>query len=240
MPGKLKIRQPEAGYRFSIDALILAWHLEPSRRDNVIDIGTGCGVIPLIVANRFPGVFCTGIEIQKELADCAAENVRSNRLDGRIRIENADIRAIEPLLTDPADWISCNPPHTAKDAGRINPNLQRAIARHEIMMTVSDLTSAASRLLKPSGRLLTIYPAARMEEIKKSFLHAGFSLSRTRNIVFKEGQAPTRCFIEALPTANAPLESLPDLVIHSADGSCTGQAKALFESAAISGGDATA
>ena len=229
----LRIQQPASGYRFSIDALILAWHLWPQSGDRVVDLGTGCGVIALILARRCPRIRITGIEIQEELAALAAANTEANGLAERIRILQQDLREVSVLQTGPADCVVCNPPHTARACGRVNPQQQRAIARHEIAMTVADLFAASVRLLKQGGRLATMYPAARREEVHSCLRRFGFAARRERMVHFKPKQPADRFYLEAQRgPSEEPYKILPPLVLHAPDGSYTQGARAILDSAA--------
>lgn len=230
----LHIQQPASGYRFSIDALILAWHLCPESGDRVVDLGTGCGVIALILAGRYPEIRITGIEIQEELAALAAANAEANALAERVRILRQDLRDVSARQTGSADCVVCNPPHTAWASGRVNPEQQRAIARHEIAMTVSDLLAVSGRLLKPGGRLATMYPTARREEVHSCLRGFGFAARRERMVHFKPEQPAGRFILEAQkPPAEAPYESVPPLVLHAPDGSYTPEARAILDFAAV-------
>lgn len=241
MPERLQIRQPTNGYRFSVDPLILAWHLTlpaASHKTHAVhglDIGSGCGVIPLLLVSHYPHIRMTGIEIQAPLAAFAAQNIRTNRLSDRIRIEQQDIRSVHTLVQGPADFITCNPPHTARAAGRINPDNQRAVARHEILMTLTDLLAAASRLLQSGGRLLTLYPAARMAEVLTQMPAYNLLPQRRRMIHFKTDQPAARFLVEAAKDAPArPEETLPPLHIQESSGRYTPEALAIFEFAGLS------
>ena len=241
MPSKLQIRQPADGYRFSIDPLILAWHLPPPQdlhgKDPVqgLDIGTGCGIIPLILSSHYSHIQMTGIEIQAQLAAFAVQNITINRLSHRIRIEHRDIRSVRSLAQGSADFITCNPPHTARAAGRINPDSQRAVARHEIRMTLADLLEAASRLLQKEGRLLTIYPASRRAEILSQMPAHGIFPQKCRMIHFKTGQPAARFLVEAVKEAPArPEDTLPPLHIQESSGRYTSEALSIFEFAGLS------
>lgn len=224
-----EIIQPAPGYRYSLDALVLAWQVRPLYGAHLVDIGTGCGVIPVILARRYPSLLLTGIEVQKELACCARRNVQAYRLEGRIRIEEQDIRRLHPRQQASADLVVCNPPHIRGSAGRASPNRQRAVARQEIRMNLHDLLHAADQMLKPGGRLLAIYPKERMQEVLANLQPAGFSCARRRMVIFREGAPPRRFVIEAVKSMPAEEESLPPLVICSADGRYTPEALAVFE-----------
>lgn len=164
--GRVKVRQHRTGYRFSIDAILLAAHVLPRPGDAIVDLGTGCGIIPVVLAFRHPDTRISGIEIQPDLAASARENIRANQMADRVRIMEKDMRHV--TLSDfdsPQDIVISNPPYHRAHSGRINPTAEKAIARHEIKMTLNDLTQTASRLLRTMGKFITIYPAERLADL---------------------------------------------------------------------------
>jgi len=130
----------------------------------VIDLGTGCGVIPLILLLTRPVDYAIGLEIQEDLASQAVRNVQLNGLDQRMGIVLGDIR-YPPMAGASADVVICNPPYRKMRSGRINPDPRRAIARHELLASIDDILSAAGYLLKKKGRVALIYPAVRLTDI---------------------------------------------------------------------------
>ena len=107
--GKLLVKQEAAGYRFSIDAILLAHHASVHPGERLLDLGTGCGIIPLILAYRHPDITAIGIEIQNELADLAVSNVNANQMQNRITVLRLDIRNLKPaMIGGPADVVVCN------------------------------------------------------------------------------------------------------------------------------------
>lgn len=177
--GKVTLYQPKKGYRFSVDAPILTWFACNDKiAQNCADLGCGCGVIgiSLLVAQQVKHV--VGVEIQPKLADLSVANAKANDVQTQIDIVNTDIQKPHPQLPDKQfDLIVSNPPFWPSDAGRLPPDEERRIARHEIAMTLSKLISTAKRLLHPKkGRLCIAFPALRLEvlfaTISQSGLHA--------------------------------------------------------------------
>lgn len=164
--GQIRIRQNQSGYRFSIDAVLLAYYARPHPGDRVLDLGTGCGIIPLIMAYRNPTIIVYGIEVQKELSELANFNIKDNRMEERITIVCKDMKSLRSeMISGLVDLVVCNPPFRKSQAGRINPDYQRAVARHEIQATLSDVLVTARRMLRPAGRFVTIYTAERTAEL---------------------------------------------------------------------------
>lgn len=183
----LKISQPRRGYRFTSDALALAGFIRISPSELLLDFCTGVGVIPLLLSQRKPFGYAVGIELQKELAELAAWNVRENHLSEKILIVQEDLRVLRfdrhdlPRGFPQAarfDVISANPPYLAVGRGRINPNPQKALARHEIQLTFPQLIKACQQFLKPDGRFCFVHLAARESQVLASLREHGFTVGR--------------------------------------------------------------
>jgi len=164
LDGRLRLIQSARGYRFSIDAVLLAQFVTVKPGDVVVDLGAGCGIISLLLLLEKPVAYAIALEIQRNLADQAVRNAALNGVTDRMGVLLADLRQV-PLWQPVADVVVCNPPFRRSGSGRVNPDLQRAIARHEIMASLNDILSAASAVLKPKGRLALIYPAGRLVDL---------------------------------------------------------------------------
>lgn len=161
LEGRLKLIQSREGYRFSVDALFLAEFVTVKPGDFLVDLGTGCGVIPLLLLATKPLKHAVGIEIQADLALQAWRNAAANDHFRQMDILRADIRH-PPFFSGTADVVTCNPPYRKPDSGRINPNTSRAIARHEIFVSLEHILVAARHLLKKKGRFAMVYSAERL------------------------------------------------------------------------------
>jgi len=166
LDGRLTVMQKAKGYRFSLDALLLSHFVRLKKGHRVVDIGTGSGVIALVLAYRFPDAHIIGVEVQEELADMARRNVAVNHLTDRVGISHGDIREIRTMYSpDSFDVAVFNPPYRKLNSGRVNPHRERAIARHEIKGSLSDFMESARILLKDGGAVYAIYPAKRGTEL---------------------------------------------------------------------------
>ena len=228
--GHVRVRQPRDGYRYSTDTVLLACHLHPRPGDTVVDLGTGCGIIPLILAYRHPEIKIIGVEVQPELAEIAAANVADNSMADRINIICTDMKDFG--RTGPgaaADVVVSNPPYRKTNAGRINPNRQRAIAKHEIKATLSDLMAAARRILRSGGKFISIYTADRMTEL--------IVLMRSLKIepkVFRMIHADLKAeakmmLIEGIKDGRPGSKIAPPLIVHRQDGSYTREVQEMFQ-----------
>jgi tRNA1Val (adenine37-N6)-methyltransferase len=164
MNGRLRLIQSRNGYRFSIDAIFLSDFVTTREEDVVVDLGTGCGIIPLVLLTKRTINIAFGLEIQDELAVQAARNAHLNGFEARMKVVMGDLKRL-PFHDSSADVVICNPPYRKIASGRLNPDLRRAIARHELLASLDDILNAANRLLRPKGRFATIYPCARLADI---------------------------------------------------------------------------
>ena len=158
--------QKKRGYRFSVDAILLSQFVKIHKDERVIDLGTGCGILPLLLSHTTQAHSFIGVEIQKEMADCAKKNVILNHLENRISIIKQDFRELRNTFPPGSfDVVLSNPPYRKYRTGRINPSLEKAIARHEMKGTLEDLVSIASYLLPPKGRCYVIFPVLRTVDL---------------------------------------------------------------------------
>jgi tRNA1(Val) A37 N6-methylase TrmN6 len=163
---KLKILQPREGYRFSVDALLLARFAAIPAGGRVIDLGCGCGVIALLLAQRPQVREVVGLELQSELAELARENTRLNRLAHKVSIVEGDLREINSLFSrHEFDALVANPPYWRVGTGRLNPDPRVALARHELQGNMEQVLKAGAYLVRPRGKINLIYPAQRLAEL---------------------------------------------------------------------------
>ncbi len=218
--GRLHIRQPARGYRFSMDAVMLARWARLKPQDRVIDLGCGCGIIALILAYRYPDIRVYGIEIQKGLAEIAALNVAENSMGDRITLLNQDIQTLTTQMTSgPVDVVICNPPHGRAESGRLNPDTERAIARHEIKMTSDTLITTAARMLTHTGRMMTVYPAIRLVDILEKMRALRLEPKKLTLIHTKPNAGARRFLVEAIKGGRPGMTVTPAIRIHNgADG----------------------
>jgi tRNA1Val (adenine37-N6)-methyltransferase len=211
MDGRLKLIQSKTGYRFSIDAILLSEFVTIKKGDWVTDLGTGCGIIPLILLLTKPVGHVHGMEIQDKLARQAVRNALLNGFSSRMDIIRGDIR-YPPIAPSSADVVVCNPPYREKDSGRINPDQQRAIARHEILASLDDILDTARRILRTGGRLAMIYPADRLVDLMVKIRSYGMEPKRIRIIYPGMESEAKLALIEASLGGRGGLKILPPLL----------------------------
>lgn len=227
--GRVTVKQPREGYRYSIDAVILAGHVRPRPEDRIVDLGTGCGIIPLILGFRYPGIKLYGVEIQKELADIARANVATNRLEKSVDILPVDMRILKiSTLSGPVDVVVSNPPFHRISSGRINPDSQRAIARHELKVTLEDVLRAADRVLRTAGKFVCIYGSDRLVDLFARMRSCHIEPKFMRLIHSKAGTDARLALVEGVKQGNSGLIAGPPLFIYGEDGGYTDETQRMF------------
>ena len=161
-----QIIQNKEKFCFGMDAVLLSGFAKVKEWEKGLDIGTGTGIIPILLAAKTPGQHFTGLEIQPESADMARRSVALNHLEEKISIVEGDVREADQLFSAASfDVITSNPPYMTGSHGLVNPDMPKAIARHEICCTLEDLVSQTEKLLRPGGRFFMVHRPFRLAEI---------------------------------------------------------------------------
>lgn len=230
-PGPLRIRQPRKGYRFSVDSLLLADFAAPFCGRTVLDLGTGSGVLLLLLAARCDALRTgVGLEIQEDLWKSARANIAANGFAGRLSAVLCDLRKDVPALPVRSfDLVISNPPYGKIGEGRKSPVVQREIARREAACTMADLVSAAARFLSPGGRLATVYPPHRLPEILSLGASAGIRAEAIRFVHARAGLPPIRVLVAGgRDVGREGPGILPPLVVHSDRGEYHPEVQRMF------------
>jgi tRNA1Val (adenine37-N6)-methyltransferase len=228
--GKLVIYQPKRGYRFAIDAVLLAGLTKVLPRDRILDLGTGCGVIPLILAHRNPQVRVSAVEIQPELAELAKHNVEVNGFSERIQIQGRDIRrVVSDFKGERFTLVVSNPPYRRLHTGRVNPDRQQAVARHELEASVADVFHAAGTLLGHGGRLAIIYPATRLAHLLVTAHEVHLTPKRLTPIYSRRASEACLVHLECRKGAGDELRVAPPFLIYDEDRKYTEVMRLLYQ-----------
>jgi tRNA1Val (adenine37-N6)-methyltransferase len=221
----LSIAQPRHGYRFSLDALLLADFATPAGTGRFADLGTGCGVIPLILCRRFPDASAVGLESNPDMASLAEANARRNGLAERFMVVADDISHATTLFpVSSFDGVTCNPPFRTPGSGRISPKTGRDTARHESTAGIADFLAAAKFLVKPAGRIWFVYLADRLAEFTHRAVELKLSLVRVR-MVHGSVAAPAKIFLaELAKSRRGSTTVLAPLIIRGEDGAYSPEA----------------
>ena len=228
--GRIQVKQNQAGYRFSIDAVLLADQAAPRSGDKVIDLGTGCGIISLIMAYCNPDITVYAVEVQEELTQLAISNVKNNSLQDCITVLGADMKTMKPDMTaGPVDLVVCKPPYRRPGAGRINPDNQRAVARHELKANLQDVIVTARRMLKTAGRFVTIYTAERTADILCQMRIDSIEPKYFRTIHSNPGSEAKLILVEGIKGGNPGLKIAPPLIVYDQNGDYTDEVQQMFD-----------
>lgn len=216
---KLKILQRKDSYRFSIDAFLLANFVRIKKNERMLDIGTGCGIIPIYMAIRGYRNHMYGIEIQNELFKLAEKNSQLNGVSGQVHFFHGDIRErLTDVRKTTFQVIISNPPYTKRDTGRKNPGNSRLLARHESSLDLEGLVSAASSLLTRKGRFSVIYPAKRLAEVVTVAASHKLELKRLRAIHPRESEEANLFLAEFLKEGGSGVTFERPLYVYDSEG----------------------
>ncbi|WP_245569075.1 tRNA1(Val) (adenine(37)-N6)-methyltransferase [Desulfobacter curvatus] len=209
--------QPEKGYRYSMDPFVLCSQVSSvCSGDRILDVGCGCGIISVILGYCFPQSHITGVEIQTNLAEIAQKNINNNKLEQTVSIINADIKHISSEFTNgPFDLILSNPPYKRHNTGRLNPDLEKAIARHEITMDIQGLTTKADTLLRHKGRFMIIFPSERLPDIEQAVQPTSIFPEWIRYIYTGQKKTAKRVIFSGIKDITAPKRILPPIYLSS-------------------------
>lgn len=217
----LQIIQHGQDFCFSLDAVLLAHFASLRPGVRVVDLGTGTGVIALLLSARGAGT-TVGIELDATAAGMASRSIQLNGLTGSIQVLQADFRQLKGILSA-GEWelVVCNPPYRAVGRGYLNDNNRQAAARHELTANLKDVITAARYLVKYRGRFAMVHLPERMTEILTEMSAQGIEPKRLRLVQPGAGKKPNMLLVEGVRGAKPGLDVLPPLIVYEADGSYT-------------------
>ena len=225
----LFILQKPSAFCFGMDAVLLADFARLRRGDRVADLGTGTGILPLLMSQNEPTATFEAIELQPEMADMAARSVRMNGLDGRVCVRVLDLRrAADELGEGGMDFVVCNPPYAKRGGAVPSETEARLTSKHETECDVDDIARAASRLLRAKGRFAAVFPAQRLLELCDALRRYGLEPKRVRMVCARADKAPYLALVEAAKGARPSLVWLPTLVTSLENGEMTNEVKRIY------------
>lgn len=215
----LKLIQKDKGFRFTLDAVLIAHFATVKDRDRIVDLGTGTGVIPLILSTRAAKLRIYGVEIQEEIAEMASRSVLLNRLEDTIIILKDDIRKIHKTIEGGIyNLVTANPPYWTLNEGRPSALQTRAFARHELNCVLEDVVAAASKLLNYQGRFALIHRTERLCDILSLMRQYSLEPRRIRFIHPFAEKGAQHVLVEARKNAPPDLKVLPPLIVYEKPG----------------------
>lgn len=224
----LYIIQKRDAFRFGMDAVLLANSVRARLGDRVVDLGTGTGIIPMLLTARTQAAKITGIEIQPDIADMAVRSVEGNGLGERIEIRVMDIKNCKEKLGNDYEIVVTNPPYTRYGSGLVNPDEAKAIARHEIMCTLSDVIEASASLLKYHGEFYMVHRPDRLCDIMTEMRRFGLEPKELRLVCPRIGDPASLILIKGINKGNPGMRQLSTLYIYDASGNYSKEARICY------------
>lgn len=214
-----KIIQNQSKFCFGMDAVLLSGFARVKEGQRVLDLGTGTGIIPILLAGKTKAGELIGLEIQEESADMARRSVEYNGLGGRISIVQGDIKEADQLFDLASfDVITSNPPYMTGKHGLTNPELPKAIARHEILCTLEDVISSAEKLLKPGGKFFLVHRPFRLSEILVTLTRYHLEPKRMQLVYPYVDKEPNMVLIEAMRGGKPRITVEKPLIVYDKPG----------------------
>ena len=217
-----KIIQDTEKFCFGMDAVLLSGFVRVNEGERVVDLGTGNGILPLLLRAKTKGEHFTGIEIQREISEMAERSVKLNGLEEDITILNDDIKNIRNILDcESAQVVVSNPPYMIESHGIQNPDSPKAIARHEIKCDFADIAKAAKYLLKSGGRLYIVHRPFRLVELFKTLTDNGLEPKRMKLVYPYIDHEPNMVLIEAIRGGKSRITIEKPLIVYEEKGKYT-------------------
>lgn len=225
-----KIIQHKNMFCFGMDAVLLANFARVKSGKVHIDLGTGTGVIPILLAAKTKGRHFTGLEIQEYCAEMADRSVKLNSLSDRVDIVKGDIKGVFCNYKKASfDVVTSNPPYISSSHGLENPNEPKNIARHEILVTLEDVIAGAAWLLKPGGSFFMVHKPFRLAEIFRLFNRYKLEPKRMQLVHPYIDKEPNMVLVEAVAGGGSMIKIEPPMIVYDAPGVYTHQLLATYE-----------
>ncbi len=224
-----KIIQDPNRFCFGVDAVLLSSFARVKKGEHVLDLGTGTGIIPILLAAKTKGQHFTGLEIQEESVEMAQRSVALNELLERVSIKHGDIKEVGSLFTGQKfDVVTSNPPYMNEGGGLVNPHSAKAIARHELLCSLEDVVAAADQALEKGGRFYMIHRPHRLTDILVLMRQYKLEPKRLRFIHPFLKKAPTMVLVEGVKGGNPMVKAESPLIIYSEPGKYTQEAYDIY------------
>ena len=214
-----QIIQKKDGFCFGMDAVLLSGFAAVKPGEKAIDLGTGTGIIPILLEAKYEGEHYTGLEIQDEVAEMAARSVALNHLEEKVSIVKGDIKEASRLFGAASfDVVTSNPPYMNDAHGLKNPDLPKAIARHEVLCTLDDVAREAAKLLRPGGRFYMVHRPHRLIEIITALTKYKLEPKRMKMVHPFEDKEANMVLIEAVRGGKSMIKVEAPIVVYREPG----------------------
>ena len=218
----LRLIQNTDVFCFGMDAVLLSTFAKAGKNQKVLDMGTGNGVIPILMQAKNPGSMYTGLEIQDIGYDLAVRNVELNSLSDKVNIVKGDIKEASQILGGASfNVVTSNPPYMNENHGIVNPESAKAIARHELLCSLEDVVREASKCLKVKGHMYMVHRPSRLVDIFTSMKNNHLEPKRIRLVYPHIDKPANMVLIEAVKGGRSQLIVEEPLIVYNSDGSYT-------------------
>lgn len=224
----LKLIQKPDEFCYGVDAVILADFASKKRASRIVDLGTGTGIVPVILSHKTNAEFIYGIEYQKDSFDRAVRNVTLNGLEGRLDFINANVAEFDGLK-DWADAVTTNPPYMVSNGALTNDNTAKTIARHETVGTLDDFVRCAAGILKNKGDFYMVHRPSRLVDIFNVCRKYRLEPKEIRFVAPRKGERPNIVLVHCVKNGGAELKILEELYVYREPGVYTDEIQKIYE-----------
>lgn len=216
------IIQDPKRFCFGIDAVLLSSFAKVKKYEKALDLGTGTGIIPILLEAKNEGSCYHALEIQEESADMARRSVRYNHLEEKIEVKTGDIKEAAKIYGAASfEVITVNPPYMIGEHGQKNDNEAKYIARHEVLCTLDDIMRESAKLLKEKGRFYMVHRPFRLPEIMRTMSQYKIEPKRMRLVYPYIDKEPNMVLIEGMKNGKPRLKAEPPLIVYEKNGDYT-------------------
>ena len=217
-----RIIQKEGAFCFGMDAVLLSGFARVKEGERMLDLGTGTGIIPILLEAKTKGEHFTGLEIQAESVDMARRSVQLNDLSEKISIVEGDIKEAPAIFGKASfDVVTTNPPYMTGSHGLLNPHMPKAIARHEVLCTLEDVIRSASELLEEGGRFYMVHRPFRLAEIMNVMTKYRLEPKRMKLVYPYVEREPNMVLLEGLKGGRSRITVEKPLIVYKEPGKYT-------------------
>jgi tRNA1(Val) A37 N6-methylase TrmN6 len=225
----LQLIQKKDGFCFGVDAVLLSHYAQVAKNSTVIDLGTGTGIIAVLLSAKKDPRKVIGLEIQPEMAEMANRSVKLNALQGKVEIVKGDIKeAVMIFGASSFDAVVSNPPYMEKGSGLLNPTDTKAVARHEILCTLEDVVQVSAKLLRPGGKLSMVHRPQRLTDIICLMRRHTLEPKMLRLVYPSPGKKPSLVLVSGTRDGNPGLNVHEPLYIYDSEGNYTREINEIY------------